>query len=49
MAEPECPQKFPYVCEVAAGRHAWCACGRSASQPYCDGSHASLPADPPAQ
>ena len=27
--------------EVKAGRrYFWCACGRSASQPFCDGSHA---------
>jgi len=32
-------QKAPYVMEVEPGTHAWCACGRSASQPYCDGSH----------
>lgn len=25
---------------VEAGRnYAWCACGRSARQPFCDGSH----------
>ncbi len=25
--------------EVEAGTYAWCACGRSQKQPYCDGSH----------
>jgi len=25
--------------EVDAGVHWWCACGRSARQPFCDGSH----------
>ena len=26
--------------DVAAGReYWWCACGRSAGQPFCDGSH----------
>ena len=40
MPEPECPQKKPYVIEEEAGTKAWCACGKSANQPYCDGSHA---------
>ena len=26
--------------ELDAGEHHWCACGRSNSQPFCDGSHA---------
>lgn len=33
-------QKSPYEVEVEAGRkYFWCACGRSAKQPFCDGSH----------
>lgn len=33
-------QKAPFEVEVEAGRsYWWCACGRSASQPFCDGSH----------
>jgi len=39
MSEPQIPQKSPYVLEVKPGKYAWCACGRSQSQPYCDGSH----------
>lgn len=39
MEEPKSPQTLPYVLEVEAGTYAWCACGRSESQPYCDGSH----------
>ena len=40
MPEKAVPQKSPYEVEVEAGRkYAWCACGRSASQPFCDGSH----------
>ena len=39
MAEPTCAQKFPYSLELAAGEYWWCACGRSATQPFCDGSH----------
>jgi CDGSH-type Zn-finger protein len=40
MTEPESPQKSPYVLAEEPGPKAWCACGRSASQPFCDGSHA---------
>jgi len=37
--EPVIAQKSPYVLDVEPGKYAWCACGRSANQPYCDGSH----------
>lgn len=34
------PQKKSYKIEVEAGKkYKWCACGRSSSQPFCDGSH----------
>lgn len=39
MSEPIVPQKKPYVLEVEPGKYAWCACGKSQKQPYCDGSH----------
>jgi len=40
MSEPVAARKSPYKVTVEAGRtYAWCACGRSASQPFCDGSH----------
>jgi len=32
-------QKSPYVMEVEPGTYAWCSCGKSTKQPYCDGSH----------
>lgn len=33
-------QKSPYAVEVTQGKtYYWCACGKSKSQPYCDGSH----------
>ncbi|MEX0279733.1 MAG: CDGSH iron-sulfur domain-containing protein [Arenibacterium sp.] len=37
---PEIPQKAPYPVDVTAGKsYFWCACGKSATQPFCDGSH----------
>ena len=40
MSEPVSPQYKPYAVEVEAEKtYYWCACGRSKSQPYCDGSH----------
>jgi CDGSH-type Zn-finger protein len=39
-AEPIPAQRAPYPVEVKAGEtYWWCACGRSARQPFCDGSH----------
>lgn len=40
MQNPKSPQKAPYVLEVEPGNYAWCSCGLSSKQPYCDGSHA---------
>lgn len=39
MSEKLIPQKSPYVMEIEPGRYAWCSCGRSANQPFCDGKH----------
>ena len=37
---PVVAQKAPYAVDVEAGKtYYWCSCGRSAKQPYCDGSH----------
>lgn len=40
MAEPEIAGKAPVVEKMAPGTYRWCSCGRSAKQPFCDGSHA---------
>ena len=33
-------QKSPFPVEVTAGKsYWWCACGKSAKQPFCDGAH----------
>ncbi|MCH1556904.1 MAG: CDGSH iron-sulfur domain-containing protein [Pseudomonadales bacterium] len=40
MTEAIVAQNAPYPVEVEAGKsYFWCACGKSASQPFCDGSH----------
>lgn len=32
--------RSPFAVDVQAGRdYDWCSCGRSAKQPFCDGSH----------
>ncbi|MED6243151.1 hypothetical protein ATANTOWER_015713 [Ataeniobius toweri] len=45
---PRCPQstqsvpagRIPYRVKLSAGkRYAWCACGHSKKQPFCDGAH----------
>ncbi|MDX1597585.1 MAG: CDGSH iron-sulfur domain-containing protein [Marinobacter sp.] len=38
--KPEIPRTTPCSVLVEAGKsYFWCACGRSQSQPFCDGSH----------
>lgn len=38
--EPIIAKKSPFAVELEAGKnYHWCACGKSANQPYCDGSH----------
>jgi len=40
MAMPEIAAKQPFPVNVEAGKdYWWCACGKSNSQPFCDGSH----------
>lgn len=37
---PQAARSTPCAILVEAGRsYYWCACGRSLSQPFCDGSH----------
>jgi CDGSH-type Zn-finger protein len=39
-AEAHIAQRGPFPVQVEAGKdYWWCACGRSKSQPFCDGSH----------
>ena len=40
MSEPHIGGRTPIPVEVEAGKsYWWCACGRSKTQPFCDGSH----------
>ena len=39
MNLPKTVQKRPYVIEEKAGKKAFCSCGLSSKDPYCDGSH----------
>ncbi len=41
MSNPHVAQKSPIAVELTAGTdYYWCSCGKSAKQPFCDGSHA---------
>jgi CDGSH iron-sulfur domain-containing protein 3 len=46
MSEPIIFQKSPIVQKVEPGVYWWCACGRSSSQPFCDGSHKGTGLEP---
>ena len=36
---PKITQKSPYVVAEKSGKKAFCSCGLSNKNPYCDGSH----------
>ncbi len=40
MSDPVISQKAPIPVEVEEGKsYFWCACGKSQTQPFCDGAH----------
>jgi len=46
MSDPKIVQKSPYVLEMEPGKYAWCACGLSEKQPFCDGTHKATDINP---
>jgi len=47
MSKSLITQNFPFAVQLEAGKtYAWCACGKSANQPFCDGSHQGTDASP---
>ena len=43
MEKPVIAQKSPIAVDVVKGQtYYWCACGRSANQLFCDGTHITL-------
>ena len=40
MSKPEIAAKAPFAVEVEKGKdYYWCSCGKSKTQPFCDGAH----------
>ncbi|XP_074835128.1 CDGSH iron-sulfur domain-containing protein 3, mitochondrial isoform X2 [Carettochelys insculpta] len=45
-SRPAIAAKHPYQVDLKAGtRYAWCACGHSKKQPFCDGAHKTAAPD----
>jgi len=45
--KPEIAQKSPYTVAVESGKtYYWCSCGKSKTQPFCDGAHQGSPFPP---
>ena len=32
-------QNKPFIMDMKPGKYAWCSCGESKKQPFCDGNH----------
>ena len=47
MIDPVRAADTPFAVEVEEGKnYFWCSCGKSSSQPFCDGSHSETPFQP---
>ncbi len=44
--DPQIAGRAPIVTELQPGTYYWCACGRSKTQPFCDGSHEECGMEP---
>ncbi len=39
MSKGICTQKSPYAVELQPGDYYYCTCGKSTTQPFCNGAH----------
>ena len=40
MEKPKVAAKEPAIVELGSGKaYAWCSCGKSSNQPWCNGAH----------
>ena len=47
MSEPIRASEEPFAIEIEAGKsYYWCACGKSKTQPFCDGAQADTEITP---
>ncbi|HIA14854.1 MAG TPA: CDGSH iron-sulfur domain-containing protein [Nitrospirales bacterium] len=46
MEEPTVVEKKPTILTLDAGTYYWCQCGKSETQPFCDGSHQGTDFEP---
>jgi CDGSH-type Zn-finger protein len=46
MEKPIIAAKVPMISKTEPGDYYWCACGKSDTQPFCDGSHAGTSFEP---
>jgi len=46
MDSPTIAERRPAVLTLEPGTYYWCRCGKSKTQPYCDGSHAGTSFEP---